>query len=215
MSFYLLHLKLSGIKNITKEIQLDFYNKVLEGFNPEKHRVKAIYGENGSGKTAIITAISIAKKVAFSPNYLKQTDTQTLLGEIINKETHTFNIEFEFAYKNNKIFDIYRYILSLTLNKNDLYEISHEKIEVITGYTKNKKYLTLLEIKDGQIINANVTEKDYSVIKEKTLNLLKDSSFVSICFTERLFAGDLSKGVLFTIVFFSFIWKKRINMKCI
>ena len=62
MGFYLLHIRLSGIKNISKEIQLDFYNKVLEGFNPEKHRVKAIYGENGSGKTAIITAISIHNK---------------------------------------------------------------------------------------------------------------------------------------------------------
>ena len=93
MGFYLLHIRLSGIKNISKEIQLDFYNKVLEGFNPEKHRVKAIYGENGSGKTAITTAISIAKKIVLSPNYLKQIDTQTLLGEMINKETHSFNFE--------------------------------------------------------------------------------------------------------------------------
>ena len=90
-----------------------------------------------------MTAISIAKKVAFSPNYLKQTDTQTLLGEIINKETRTFNIEFEFAYKNNKLFDIYRYVLTLTLNKNNLYEINHEKMEVITNYTKNKKYVRI------------------------------------------------------------------------
>ena len=84
MGFYLLRLRLSGIKNISKEIELEFYNKVLEGFNPEKHKVKAIYGENGSGKTAIMTAISIAKKVAFSLNYLNQTETQTLLSEMIN-----------------------------------------------------------------------------------------------------------------------------------
>ncbi len=207
MSFYLLHLKLSGIKNISKEIQLDFYNKVLEGFNPEKHRVKAIYGENGSGKTAIITAISIAKKIVFSPNYLKQTDTQTLLAEIINKETHSLNLEFEFTYNGEKVFDVYRYGITLTLNERDLYEISYEKLEVINGYTKNKKYATLIEIKEGQILYASVLENDYQTIKEKTINLLKESSFISRCYTDRILAGNLSRGAFFTLVFFS-----RINI---
>ncbi|MBR4781944.1 MAG: hypothetical protein IK014_11400 [Lachnospiraceae bacterium] len=203
MGFYLLNLKLSGIKNIAKEIELDFYNKVLEGFNPEKHRVKAIYGENGSGKTAIITAVSIAKKIVFSPNYLKQTDTQTLLYEIINKATHTFSIEFKFAYKGEKAFNIYRYGLSLTINENNLYEICYEKLEMINNYTKNKKYLPLIDIKDGQILSAAVNNDDYLVVKEKTLNLLRESSFISRCYNDRIIAGELTKGVFYTIVFFA------------
>ena len=65
MKFFLLHLRVNGIKNISKEIELNFYNKVITKFNPESNNIKAIYGENGSGKTAIITAINIAKKIVF------------------------------------------------------------------------------------------------------------------------------------------------------
>ena len=54
--YYLLSAKISGIKNIHKRIELDFYLKSIDkSFNPEKYRVKGIFGENGFGKTAIIT----------------------------------------------------------------------------------------------------------------------------------------------------------------
>ena len=47
--FYLLNLSVSGIKCIEKEVRLDFYKKTVDkDFDPEKYRVKAIYGENGS-----------------------------------------------------------------------------------------------------------------------------------------------------------------------
>ena len=49
--FYLLNLSVSGIKCIEKEVRLDFYKKTVDkDFDPEKYRVKAIYGENGSGE---------------------------------------------------------------------------------------------------------------------------------------------------------------------
>ena len=58
--FYLLTLDIYGIKNIANPIHLDFYKKTIKrDFNPEKYKIKAIYGENGSGKTAIITAVKL------------------------------------------------------------------------------------------------------------------------------------------------------------
>ena len=49
---YLLNMTVSGIKSIKKEIRLDFYKKTIDKkFNPDKYRIKAIYGENGSGKS--------------------------------------------------------------------------------------------------------------------------------------------------------------------
>ena len=43
--FYLLNLSVSGIKCIEKEVRLDFYKKTVDkDFDPEKYRVKAIYG---------------------------------------------------------------------------------------------------------------------------------------------------------------------------
>ena len=63
---------------MAEEIQFDFYNKILTSFNPELYRVKAIYGENGSGKTAVMTAVNIAKKIVLTPGYLKQEVNQLL-----------------------------------------------------------------------------------------------------------------------------------------
>lgn len=205
MEFYLLRLRLSGIKNISKEIELEFYNKVLEGFNPEKHRVKAIYGENGSGKTAIMTAISIAKKVAFSLNYLNQTETQTLLSEMINKATKSFSIEFEFVNSVRKNLDVYQYGFTLTQNKRKEYEISHEKLSIIKNYTKNKKYSTLVEIENGQIISADLDKENFEELKKNTQNLLSESSLISRYFNREVVYSNLTLGIWHTLFFFSYI----------
>lgn len=45
---YLLNMSVAGIKSIKEEIRLDFYKKTVDkNFNPDKYRIKAIYGENG------------------------------------------------------------------------------------------------------------------------------------------------------------------------
>lgn len=47
-SLYLLSVSVSGIKSIEKLVSISFYKKGIDkNFNPEKYRVKAIYGENG------------------------------------------------------------------------------------------------------------------------------------------------------------------------
>ncbi len=63
---YLLNISVSGIKCIKEEVRLNFYKKTIDkDFNPERYRVKAIYGENGSGKSAIVTAVKIFQDVIF------------------------------------------------------------------------------------------------------------------------------------------------------
>ena len=53
--FYLLSLKISGIKNIEEDIQIQFYKKTMDkNFDPEKYRVKAIYGENGQARLQLL-----------------------------------------------------------------------------------------------------------------------------------------------------------------
>lgn len=83
--FYLLSLKISGIKNIEVPIELNFYKKTINNsdFDPEKYRIKAIYGENGSGKTAIITAVKILQNFLTDKNYLIDSDNQKILVETI------------------------------------------------------------------------------------------------------------------------------------
>ena len=70
---YLLNMTVSGIKSIKKEICLDFYKKTIDKkFDPNKYRIKAIYGENGCGKSAIITAVKIFQDLMIKDNYLNQ-----------------------------------------------------------------------------------------------------------------------------------------------
>ena len=66
--FYLLKLEVFGIKNIEKTVEIDFYKKTIaDDFNPEKYKIKGIYGENGSGKTAIVTAVKIFRNLIINP----------------------------------------------------------------------------------------------------------------------------------------------------
>lgn len=52
---YLLNVRMSGIKSIKNEIRLDFYKKTVDkNFDPDKFRVKAIYGENGSERQQLL-----------------------------------------------------------------------------------------------------------------------------------------------------------------
>ena len=88
---YLLNMTVSGIKSIKKEIRLDFDKKTIDKkFNPDKYRIKAIYGENGSGKSAIITAVKIYQDLIINDNYFNESKTQIFLDEIINKSTQKF-----------------------------------------------------------------------------------------------------------------------------
>ena len=102
-NFYVLSLEVSGIKNIEKPIEVRFYKgTIVNDFNPDKYRVKAIYGENGSGKTAIISAVKILQNILIDSNYLSDSLTQKNLVELINKKTHSGHIQIEFYSKYNQ-----------------------------------------------------------------------------------------------------------------
>ena len=204
MNFFLLHLRLNGIKNISNIIELNFYNKVITKFEPQKSNIKAIYGENGSGKTAVMTAINIAKKVVLSPGYLQQTETQSLLREIINKINNEFFIEFEFAQYNDSILDVYKYSLTLKQNNIGNFEISSEALDVIRSYTKNKIFSNVYTVVDGQIKNLDIGKEDFNKLKDITMNRLKDMPFVMAALDEVMHMESMTvTSVSFLLFFFS------------
>ncbi len=200
--FYLLHLRINGIKNISKEIQLDFYNKVITSFKPDSHRIKAIYGENGSGKTAIVTAVNIAKKIMLSPDYLRQTDTQSLLAELINKKNNEFFIEFEFAKTFDDKMDVYRYSLALAKKRNGFIYIKNENLDVIREYTRNKGYKNLFKTSEGRLISVNVEDDLLGQVQEVTQNVLEDRTFASIILDKNIKSKELVFDMLILVVFF-------------
>ena len=102
MDFYLLEFRLKGIKNIEKEIAINFYKQDIRKFNRENYNVKGIFGRNGIGKTAIIKGIEILRNIVLDSDYLILKSS--LLNEIINKKLKECYLSSEFLIidKNNK-----------------------------------------------------------------------------------------------------------------
>lgn len=177
--FYLLNMRVSGIKNIKNEVRLDFYKKTIDrNFNPDKYRIKAIYGENGSGKTAIITAVKIFQDLILSDNYLNESKTQIFLNEIVNKSTHKIQFGCEFLVDADTMKLVYQYSVQIGKNANGLYEIQEESLKVKNGNYANNKYNTVFECKNGELLYIHSSDREKTILEKKSMNLLSSYSFI-------------------------------------
>jgi len=178
---YLLNMRVAGIKSIEKEINIDFYGKTIDRrFNPDKYRIKGIYGENGTGKTAIIAAVDIINKFIFSENYLRDPQQQLLLKELINKKSKTFSFHCEFV-TNIEVRVIYEYdlVLQIDADSDEIY-VAVESLKYKEKYSKNATK-TMFLCEKGEFTELNFPEKMREYILEKSRNLLiKQSAMYSI-----------------------------------
>ncbi|MCR5834956.1 MAG: ATP-binding protein [Lachnospiraceae bacterium] len=174
---YLLAISVSGIKNIKNEVQLDFYKKTIDkNFDPEKYRVKAIYGENGAGKSAIVTSVDILRRLMTDRRYLSETRNQIFLENIINKTTQSLVIKSEILTKINEDNYVMKYAVKLEKNKEGIYAITAENLSYKNGNYNNDNYKNLYDIKNGEIKSLALIEKDVCI--SKTMNLLDTQSFL-------------------------------------
>lgn len=191
---YLLNMTVSGIKSIKKEIRLDFYKKTIDKkFNPDKYRIKAIYGENGSGKSAIITAVKIFQDLIINDNYLNESKTQIFLDEIINKTTQKFCFSCEFLVDVNTSNIVYKYSIEIGKNDKGLYEIKSEVLSTKNGNYANNNYNLVFESKNGELLFVNSSDEQKGVLEKKSLNLLASHSFVYIYITNLKKEVDVEK----------------------
>ncbi len=121
--------KISGIKNIDKEITLSFTNKVLDDKAFEGSYVKAIYGCNGAGKSGIIHAFEIVERIATTAFPFSDPFFNPKLIELINKKTRTFRIEMSFSLSKD---ERYRYSLAVSLTPLNEPYISYESLETLS-----------------------------------------------------------------------------------
>ena len=205
--FYLLNLTISGVKNLKKEVKLDFYKKTINSdFNPGKYRLKAIYGENGSGKSAIVTAVKIFKELIINDNYLSESKNQSFLEEIINKKTKKFkfNCEYIVIFDSQKM--IYNYSIYLGKNDNDLYEIKYEKLMQKNGNYPNNNYKIIFECSNGEIKDIDLEGEDKEFVVKKTLNLLSAEPMIYLFFVNLIKAANKhSKHNAFREMFFNIL----------
>ncbi len=181
--FHIISLSVSGIKSLDKEINLSFFKKIITSSpNFQEYNIKGIYGVNGSGKTAIVSAVKIFKNIMVNPNYLSSDLTQRKLNELINKSTRTFSAEIEFLVElTNAESYLYRYRVIVSLNDINNFYIQHEKLERKKATSRRVDYKILFEIEDGRFKELDISNEIIGdLIKSKTANLLEKSSFCSL-----------------------------------
>ena len=157
----LLHISTCGMKNISKEIRIDFANSTIENGIKKVNNVKGIFGFNGAGKTAFITSIDFYKKVLLDPNYLLQASTTKKLDRLLNYHLKSFSMTIIFSFRENTVVKH-----SIKIEKNIVgnnYIITSEEVSMSSGRTLTDKYTSFIK-KDG----AN-----YSFIKDE--RIFKDS----------------------------------------
>ena len=203
---YLLNVRMSGIKSIKNEIRLDFYKKTVDkNFDPDKFRVKAIYGENGSGKTAIITGIKLFQDLMLSNQYLNESKNQRFLDEIINKETSRFTFGCEYITGEEESYIVYDYNFELEKNNKGDYVIKHESLNLKNGNYPNNNYVNVYECDNGELININCNETVKNIIEKKTFNLLNKNPFMSLYIVDYTSVIEKDKEFSYNIAVMLFL----------
>lgn len=177
--YYLLSYKVNGIKNLDKDVKLEFYKKTIDkDFDPREYNVKAIYGENGTGKSAIMTSVKVLKNLMLNRYYLTDSKNRILFDNLINKKTKRVSFDTEFICKFDERIIAFKYLIEISKDEIDnLYKINKE--ELFYKKITSKKWTTVYSIENGNLINS-IDKKVFNKInKENGTESLKEKSFLS------------------------------------
>ena len=184
MKAFLIQITTRGVRNITKNIALDFADYgIPKKAHPAKSNVKGIYGTNGSGKTALLISMMILESLSRDKEFL--VSHKTLLERILNKKTQLFYARLVFMIyddkNNNQVDGTYSYEIQLE-KKEGQFLLTQESFKKLLGRTINETSheRTLFETEKG--ILRQYAGPDFEVVKTRTLNLLSFSTFSSLGF---------------------------------
>lgn len=191
---FLVNYTVQGVKTLEKKITLSFYKKTIERKpNTQNYNIKAIYGMNGSGKSAIIASVDILRNLLISPGYLNNPFVQKNLEELVSKKTGKIDISANFIADMGNDVRLYRYSVVISKNSNGVYFIECESLLSRNATSKSEKMDILYKVEEGKLdigVGIESTLKDISI--EKTLNLLENSAFCGL-FMEKIFLQLVNK----------------------
>ena len=177
--YYLLSYKVNGIKNLDKDVKLEFYKKTIDkDFDPREYNVKAIYGENGTGKSAIVTSVYILKELMLNNSYLSQRDNIDFLNKYINYKTKKLSLEIEFIYCGQPKVKIYKYVIEIS-NNNDYKQYKICREIVYQKSINSNSWSIVYGVENNELIKSSTNSifKDYIIDNGK--NVFSDKSVVS------------------------------------
>ena len=191
---FLVNYAVQGVKTLEKKITLSFYKKIIEKKpNTQNYNIKAIYGMNGSGKSAIVASVDILRNLLISPGYLNNPFVQKNLEELVSKKNGKIDISVDFIADMGNNVRFYSYSVVVSKNSNGVYFIECESLLSRNATSKSEKMDIVYKVEEGKLdIGAGIesTLKDISI--EKTLNLLENSAFCGL-FMEKIFLQLVNK----------------------
>ena len=189
--FVLLNLKTYGVKCLGEPIEVQFANKTIDDSYGNRPLIKAIYGTNGEGKTAIAHTLDIYKNTVLNTNYLRAESYIGGFKELINQRVKKVCIDLYFAkVDGTKTRDVFHHVIEFVLNDKEL-TVCHEFLSMVQGQTwgnvenENKVF----ETRDGKFIYLcdGILDLKES-IENETKNLL---TFTSALFPLILYSSHL------------------------
>lgn len=178
MKNIMLSLTISGIKNLDKDITLKFCNsRITKNLALTNSNIKGIYGENGSGKTAVITSMNLFQSICLNDRFLMDSYNLSMLNEMMNKKTHHIHFKTEFLSVSES--KKYVYCYELVIEKlNTEYVITYEHLKLRAP--SSSLYKTIFLVKNGEFTDMECSDDLKKVVVDKTKNLLLKSTFVSM-----------------------------------
>ena len=149
MNFRIIKIETCGMKGLDKPIAFQFQNDTIDFKAFDKPSVKAIYGQNGSGKSSFITAIDVYKGVCTSFSYLVSDSTSTALNDLVNKKTGRFEIRVYFAVSSFKTVFCHELVISCRTSRP---YIEREKISKIKGRTINSELVDIIHVERNNLV---------------------------------------------------------------
>ena len=177
MDIKLIRIETYGLKNIKRSIEIDFSSTTINK-KVKPYPVKAIFGMNGAGKSALINSIELYKNLILKRDYIRNDWNAKDLYKLINKETKEFFFKIYFQVDNKNLLT-FSHEINVKSNKEGFY-IANEKMNQLLGQTINSnETLNIYEIKSG-VLKCNKSLGTNDFILDKTLNLLFTTSLTSV-----------------------------------
>lgn len=187
MKIFLNKVSINGIKNIDRTIDLLFSNKTINRkMEYSNSNIKAIYGPNGSGKTGIVSALYIYKRLIDGMYGLNDEFFSNFICETINKNTKKFSISLIYSFSDfnsdNKVL-CYKHDIEISL-LDSVPVITKEQVSLIRGKTIDDSLETLVLIENGTIKELKMDNKNCKINENplylNSLNLLDKQSITRI-----------------------------------
>lgn len=187
-------IQIKDFKNVENGI-IKFPNKKSSGDFLNEAEVIGIYGQNGSGKTAVVEAFTILKEILSGENIPEKMSDYIMSG----KESCEFRLTFYIELNEKKYF--FRYICLIAKNREKKYSTTIEEISYKEfnekNWSKDFKRLFFIESGEDNTSNINFTFEPFDKSNmEDYIQSIVDAKMAEREGKSFIFSKDFSKTIV-------------------